>query len=235
MVRQGADRGPLKERAHDLYETPPEATRALIRTGCLDQFEHIFEPCAGRGAIVRELIAAGGWRVLAHDLIAYEGADEGIHTPVDFFQARGLVAIDAIVTNPPFRQADDFVRKGLSLGVPVIVLLRLMSLEGANRSDILQHLRHVFIGIERLPKFQRDNWKGRRLKTETAPFGWFVFSPQKRLSDTFTVSRISWREEAKIGFGEARQGHEIFPASNEEAKISAIKDSNYAENPGSCG
>jgi hypothetical protein len=196
MVRQGADRGPLKERGHDLYETHACATRALIRTGCLNQFERIFEPCAGRGAISREL-KAGGWDIISHDLIAYEGADEDIHPDIDFFQSKNTFGIDAIVTNPPFRQSDDFIRHGLWLNLPVIVLLRLMSLEGANRSDILQHLHHVFVGIERLPKFQRESWKGNRLKTETAPFGWFVFLPQRRHGDTFTVSRISWREEDK--------------------------------------
>ena len=75
-MRQGADRGPLKDRGHDLYETHACATRALIRTGCLSQFRVLFEPCAGRGAISREL-KAGGWRVISHDLIAYEGADPG--------------------------------------------------------------------------------------------------------------------------------------------------------------
>ena len=37
-MRQGADRGPLKDRGYDLYETPACATRALIRTGYLNQF-----------------------------------------------------------------------------------------------------------------------------------------------------------------------------------------------------
>jgi hypothetical protein len=195
-MRQGADRGPLKEREHDLYETPPCATRALIRTGALNQFQCIFEPCAGRGAISREL-KAGGWEVLAHELVAYPDADEDIYPCIDFFKAKKTFWVEAIVTNPPFRQADDFIRHGLWLGLPVIVLLRLMALEGANRSDLLQHLHHVFIGIERLPKFQREGWKGKRLKTETAPFGWFIFLPQRRHGDTFTCSRISWREEDK--------------------------------------
>ena len=197
-MRQGADRGPLKERGHDLYETHACATRALIRTGALNQFRVIYEPAAGRGAISREL-KAGGWRVIACDLIAYDGADPDIQTGVDFFKSFQVMYLQAIVSNPPYRQADEFIRHGIRLGLPVIVLLRLMALEGAGRSDILQHLHHVFVGIERLPKFQRDNWKGNRLKTETAPFGWFVFRPQKRHGDTFTVSRISWREEDKNG------------------------------------
>jgi hypothetical protein len=215
MVRQGADRGPLKDRGHDLYETPACATRALIRTGCLNQFRVLIEPCAGRGAISREL-KAGGWRVIADDLMAYEGADADIQAGIDFFtEARPVFHLQptvAIVTNPPFRQADDFIRHGLKRGLPVIVLLRLMALEGANRSDILQHLHHVFIGIERLPKFQRDNWQGNRLKTETAPFGWFIFRPQKRHGDTFTVSRVSWREEDKNG-SDVELGVSAYPPS----------------------
>jgi len=198
-MRQGADRGKLKDRGADLYETPPEATRALIRTGCLNQYRVLYEPCAGRGAISREL-KAGGWRVLSYDLVAYEGADPDVYSGIDFFKSDHVMMYEqAIVTNPPFRQVDDFIRHGLSLRIPVIVLLRLMALEGAQRSDIIQHLHHVFIGIERLPKFQREGWKGKRLKTETAPFGWFIFRPQRRHGDTFTCSRVSWREEVKDG------------------------------------
>jgi hypothetical protein len=197
-MRQGADRGLLKDRGKDLYETHACATRALIRTGALNQFRVIFEPCAGRGAISR-VLKAGGWRVVSHDLIAYDDADPDIQTGIDFFKSCNTTYLHAIVTNPPYRQADDFIRHGLELKLPVIVLLRLMALEGANRTDILNHLHHVFIGIERLPKFQREGWKGKRLKTETAPFAWFVFLPWKRHSDSFTASRISWREEDKNG------------------------------------
>jgi hypothetical protein len=198
VVRQGADRGPLKDRGFDLYETPPCATRALIRTGMLDKYRVLLEPCAGRGAISREL-KAGGWRVISRDLVAYDGADEDIQPEDDFFSTWQVPHLQAIVTNPPFKRVNEFIRHGLRLGLPVIVLLRLMYLEGARRSDLLQHLYHVYIGIERLPKFQRESWKGNRLKTETAPFAWFVFQPQRRTGDMFTASRISWREEIKDG------------------------------------
>ena len=195
-MRQGADRGPFKDRGADLYETPACATRALIRTGILDQFPRIFEPAAGRGAISREL-KAQGWFVVTHDLVQYDGADPGIRAGINFFEASELVALDAIVTNPPYRLADRFIRKGLELGVPTIVLLRLMALEGAKRSDIMAHLRHVYIGIERLPMMHREGWTGPKLETAAMPFAWFYFHPTKRLGDIFTAARISWREEAK--------------------------------------
>jgi hypothetical protein len=196
MTRQGAIRGGFKERAYDLRETPPEATRALIRTGALDQYRVLFEPCAGKGAISRELKAAG-WRVISHDLIDYEGRDPDIQTGIDFLESRNVTYLQA--TNPPYRWADEFIRHGLRLGLPVYVLLRLMALEGAGRSDIMEHLRHVYIGIERLPMMHRPGWRGKKLKQGAMPFGWFVFKPEKNCDGLFTASRISWREEDKDG------------------------------------
>jgi hypothetical protein len=179
----------------ELYETPAVATRALIRTGELDQHARstIWEPCAGRGAIVRE-IAAAGFRTVASDLIAYDGADSGIETPVDFMLERTAPAgAGAIVTNPRFRLADDFVRHGIALGLPVIVLLRLQALEGAGRSDLIdRHLRRVLVGIERLPMMHRQDWTGPRTKNGGAPFSWFCFAPGVR-NGPVELGRISWR------------------------------------------
>jgi hypothetical protein len=195
-AKQGAIRGRFLERGYDLRETPPEATRALIRTGCLDQYRVLFEPCAGKGAISR-VLTAGGWRVYARDLIAYPGADADVGPEVNFFNSTPSI-YDAIVTNPPYRWADDFIRHGIfKLKLPVYVLLRLMALEGANRSDVHQHLHHVFIGVERLPMMHRPDWKGKKLKQGAMPFGWFCFFPEKNQDGLFTASRISWREETK--------------------------------------
>jgi hypothetical protein len=196
--RQGSIRGRFLEREYDLRETPVEATRALIRTGELNKYRVLFEPCAGKGAISREL-KAGGWRVISHDLIHYEGADPDVQPDIDFFKSYDASYLQAIVTNPPYRWADDFIRHGLKLRIPVFVLLRLMSLEGAGRSDIMAHLHHVYIGIERLPMMHRPGWKGKKQKQGAMPFGWFIFLPEKNHDGFFSASRISWREEDKNG------------------------------------
>ena len=100
----------------------------------------------------------------------------------------------AIVTNPPFKLANEFIRHGLSLGVNVIVLLRLMALEGAGRSDIIDnHLVRVWAGIERLPTMHREGWTGSRMSNAGAPFAWFVFSPFKGATDLIALARISRR------------------------------------------
>ncbi len=189
-----AARAPFKDRGHDLYETPGCATRALLRTGELDWHSGaIWEPAAGRGAIVRELRAAGH-AVVAQDLVAYPDADPGILTPIDFqMESAPPAGVSVIISNPPYKSADGFIRHGLSLGLPFIALLRLQALEGAGRSDLMdRHLRRVWAGIERLPMMHRANWQGRRTAFGGAPFAWFLFHPAER-SGAIELRRISWR------------------------------------------
>lgn len=190
-MRTGASRAPLADRRDDLYETPPEAVRALLRVETLPPV--IWEPAAGRGAIAREL---AGHRVIATDLVAHPGADAGIQAGVDFLMERQAPdGAGVIVTNPPFKLADAFVRHGLTLVPTVIVLLRLMALEGAGRADLIdRHLVRVWAGIERLPMMHREGWQGRRIGNSGAPFAWFVFSAEPRPGGSpVALHRMSWR------------------------------------------
>ena len=194
-MRQGTTRGPLADRGNDFYETPPEATRALLRglDPCMDFPRKVWEPAAGRGAISRELEAAG-YEVVKTDLVAHEGADPGITSGVDFLmENRAPDGVRAIVTNPPYKNADEFIRHGLALRLRVFAFLRLAFLEGAARSDLIDtHLAQVYVGIERLPKMNRDGWTGPRLGQETQQFAWFVFDHHER-SGPIEMERISWR------------------------------------------
>lgn len=191
-MRQGTTRGPLADRGNDLYETPAAAIRALIRT--VDLPGVVWEPAAGRGAISRE-IEATGRRVVKTDLAAYPGADDGIQSGVDFLLEREPpLGVEAIVTNPPYKLGDDFVRHGLRLGLPVYALLRLAYLEGAARTDLIDgNLWRIWVGIERLPKMNRDGWTGTKLGQETQQFAWFLFEPWPRLTVPIEMERISWR------------------------------------------
>jgi hypothetical protein len=193
-MNQGAKRSALSERANDLYETPACAIRALIRVESLPRV--IWEPCAGRGAISRELISARH-AVVASDLIAYPGADTGIQSGIDFLMERSSPgACQTIITNPPFKLADQFVRHGLDLGCTVIVLLRLMALEGAGRADLIdKHLVRVWAGIERLPMMHREGWEGAKIGNSGAPFAWFVFEPIIRNDRPIELRRMSWRSQ----------------------------------------
>ena len=196
-MRQGAFKHAISERGHDLYETPICAVEALLRTKELDPWglsvSKIWEPCAGRGAISRRLKEAG-FEVLSTDIKLYDGRDKDIALH-DFFKfSEAIPTCAAIVTNPPFKDADRFLRHAIfTIGLPTIVLLRLMAIEGAKRSDIMDHCTRIYSGIERLPFMHRDGWTGPRNSNSGAPFGWFVFNPETRKSDSIELRRISWR------------------------------------------
>ena len=77
---------PRSERGHDLYETPAEATYALLKAEKLPQT--LWEPA---GAIVRVLRGAGH-KVLATDLVDYGSPDQD-HGGWDFLVQRNLLKL----------------------------------------------------------------------------------------------------------------------------------------------
>ena len=127
---------PLSERGDDLYETPDVAVHALLRVERLPL--HIWEPACGRGAIVNVLRAAGH-QVLATDLVDY-GEPDALRRGPDRLPdgARGPEGIEAIVTNPPYKLAEQFVAHALELCPHVVMLLRLAFLESSGALAILE-------------------------------------------------------------------------------------------------
>src|SRR5262245_48994019 len=168
-------RHPLAERGNDLYETPVEATRALLDAVPLPS--RIREPACGRGAIVNVLRAAG------HEVVASDLIDYGIpitapgYWGVDFLREREAPkGTQAIVTNPPYALATQFAEHAVDLVPEVFLLLRLAFLESARRTDLLEHrgLHRVLIFRKRLPMMHRDGWSGPRASS-AIPFAWFCW------------------------------------------------------------
>lgn len=186
-----AGRHALASRRDDLYETPAVAVRALLRAEPLPH--EIWEPAAGRGAIVNVLRDAGH-DVLASDLVDYGMPSQFIGR--DFLmELRAPVGCRTIVTNPPFKLADDFVRHALRLCPKVVMLLRLAFLEGSRRRDILDdgELARVHVFRNRLPMMHRDGWEGKQA-TSATPFAWFVWDRAHK--GPAVVHRMTWEETA---------------------------------------
>lgn len=180
-------RAPLKVRKDDLYETPEVATLALLRVEKLPQ--NLWEPACGRGAITAVLRAAGHI-VTAGDLVDY-GAEDS-HCRRDFLMERSAPpGCEAIVSNPPYKLADQFVEHGLSLVPKVVMLLRLAFLESARRSPILDggQLARVHVFRNRLPMMHRDGWDGPTTGSSMC-FAWFVWD-RSHCGPT-ELYRISW-------------------------------------------
>jgi hypothetical protein len=178
----------LADRGNDLYETPAVAVEALLRVEKLPH--HIWEPAAGRGAIVNVLRVAGH-AVLASDLVDY--GDPTHFSRRDFLLEHKLPdRVEAIVTNPPYKLAEEFVAHALDLDCPlVIMLLRHAFWESERRTDILERrgLARVHVFRRRLPRMHRDGWTGPRA-TSSIPFAWFVWN--RSHTGPTTIDRLSW-------------------------------------------
>jgi hypothetical protein len=178
-------RRPHAERGVDLYQSPPEAVRALLKVGRLPH--GIWEPAAGPGAIVRVLRDAGHM-VVGSDIIDYGG----LHFVRDFLGETGVpTGVEAIVTNPPFMIAEQFVAHALELCPLVIMLLRLAFLESERRCHILEGrgLARVHVFRKRLPMMHRADWHGRKANSGMA-FAWFIWD--RNHVGPATIHRISW-------------------------------------------
>lgn len=155
--------------ADDFYPTPVETIKALLEaesfmlesgeraTGRAD----VWEPACGDGAICKVMESARGYRVVATDLY-----DHGYGMPgVDFLQATDLLAPN-IVTNPPFKLAEAFVRHAvIDLRCRKLALLvKLAFLEGVARSYLLEetHLTRVLVFRRRQSINRVDYTKGNR-------------------------------------------------------------------------
>jgi len=179
-------RHPLAERGLDLYETPAVAVEAVLRAEPVPL--GVWEPCAGRGAIVRVLRARG------HDVVASDIPDYGFQLDfVDDFLARTRMpdGCDCILTNPPFQIATKFAAHALELAPRVIMLLRLAFLETERRRHILEGrgLARVHVFRKRLPMLHRDGWAGRKANSGMA-FAWMAWDREHK--GPATINRISW-------------------------------------------
>jgi hypothetical protein len=190
-------RDAIAQRGHDLYETPPEATRAVLEVERLPR--RVWEPACGRGAIVRVLRAAGH-QVVASDLVDY--GDPTHFYRRDFLtERRAPDGVEAIITNPPYSLAEQFVGHALELCPRVVMLLRLGFLESERRRPILDNgmLARVYVFRNRLPMMHRDGWTGRRA-TSSIAFAWFVWDRAHR--GRAEIERISWSHVTSLKEGE---------------------------------
>ena len=112
-----------KER--DLYETPEWVTHALLPH--LPKISSVWEPACASGKIATVLNGAG-LRVCATD----------ISTGHDFTKIQ--IAVDGIVTNPPFHLAQEFIERALNLTWPAGAVAMLLSVD----FDSAKTRRHLF-------------------------------------------------------------------------------------------
>ena len=172
--------------ALDFFPTPPWATRALFRhvLPILDVkfVECVWEPACGEGHMATVIAEFTNEPVIATDIFDY---GYGVNS-IDFLDTTGppfTRSAQWIVTNPPFRLADQFALRAFDLAHDgVALLLRTQWLEGEERyrSIFRDHPPSLLAPFtERVPML-RGRWDP-HASTATA-YSWFVwrhgFSPR---------------------------------------------------------
>ena len=122
-----------ERQSDDYYATEPKATEWLCR---LEQFEgRILEPSCGEGHM-SEVLKKAGYEVVSRDLV-----DRGYGEVADFLAIDNQVWDGNIMTNPPYKYAQQFVEKALSIipeGKKVAMFLKLQFLEGKARRSLFR-------------------------------------------------------------------------------------------------
>jgi hypothetical protein len=133
------------------------------------------------------VLRSAGHVVAATDL-------DGDH--VDFLMELSAPAgAEAIVTNPPYTLAAEFVRHGLTLVPKVVMLLRLNFYAAQCRADITEQgsgLARIHVFANRLPRMHREGWAGKRTSA-SMELAWFVW--ERGYAGPTTIDRIWWRDE----------------------------------------
>ena len=156
-------------RGDDFHPSPPCAVEALCD---VERFTGaIWEPACGDGAISR-VLEARGYDVVSTDLVD-RGYGQG---RIDFLMEQQSLAPN-IVTNPPFKNSEEFARQALRLSTgKVAFLLRLVWLAGKARGQMFQAapLARVWVFSGRLPTIHRGGYEGPK-SSSAIDFAWFVF------------------------------------------------------------
>lgn len=117
------------------------------------------------------MLKASGYDVISTDLV-----ERGYGTPrVDFLmETKGLAP--NIVTNPPFKNSSDFIRRSLQLSTgKVAMLMRLACLEGVERRKLFvgQPFARVHVFTKRLSMYRNGESEGKA--GGMIAMAWFVW------------------------------------------------------------
>ena len=164
--------------AHDYYATDPIAVDMLAQTGFLDDKNTIWECACGGGHLAKRLKELGK-EVIATDL--YDYGLEGAKSGVDFLQIKDGEKCDAIITNPPYKYAQEFCEKATKLCPNVAMFLKLTFLEGAKRQPFFKANppKYVAVCVNRV-QCAINGDKEMFSKSSAACYAWFIWGGEHK-------------------------------------------------------
>ena len=155
----------------------------------------IADPCVGTGAIL-DVLKEAGHIVHGADVMDYGWPWTVIR---DYLAEPVLMNGVAIVTNPPFRLAEKFIRKAITDKCHFHAwLLRTNFLESVSRLALWREHppSRIWISSRRLPMMHRHQWNGPEASSNIS-YMWLVFDAREPASnDNCKVGWFDWKETA---------------------------------------
>lgn len=174
FVTNGASNHSTGEREdNDFYATEPKALELLLD---IEEFDpYIWECACGKGHL-SDVLKKRGYIVKSTDLID-RGYGEG---NIDFLQTHEIHNGD-IITNPPYKYAQQFVEHALELipeGNRVAMFLKLTFLESINRRELFNRCppELIYVSSRRLQCAKGGDFNTYKQGVGTAvAYGWFIW------------------------------------------------------------
>lgn len=154
----------------DYYATEPKAVEELLKieTFC----SSVLEPACGEGHI-SEVLKRNGYHVVSQDLV-----DRGYGDVADFLSIDNTLWDGDVITNPPYRYAQEFVEKALQIvpkGRKIAMFLRLQFLEGKKRKELFMRTppKTIWVSSSRLRCAINGDFS--QVGSSAAAYAWFVW------------------------------------------------------------
>lgn len=163
----------------DYYATDPIALRLLIEECGVKFSPTVLEPCAGGGHL-SEVLKEYGYNVISKDIKEHSYKLDGTW---DFLATDEKYDCD-IVTNPPYKYAEDFILKGLDM-IPenrsLYMFLKLQFLEGKSRRKSLydnNYLSHIWVSTKRIKCAKNGDFDS--IGSSAVCYAWMKFNKSNK-------------------------------------------------------
>ena len=156
----------------DYYATEPKAVEILLENEKFSQ--NIWECAVGEGHIAK-VLENRGYNVLKSDIINRGYPNTKI---IDFLKFDKKELTCDIITNPPYKYAQEFVEKSLECvkqGNKIAMLLKLTFLEGKSRKSMFLNNPPTKLYVSSSRLNCAKNGKFDEYKSSAIAYGWYIW------------------------------------------------------------